>query len=49
VLLARLRALIRHRGEGGGADPLLRAGDLWLDTSPHRCGRGEQEIALTGP
>ncbi|WP_411128196.1 response regulator transcription factor [Streptomyces sp. x-19] len=47
VLLARLRALIRRRGEGGGTDALLRTGDLWLDTSTHRCGRGEQEIALT--
>ncbi|MFC5724557.1 response regulator transcription factor [Streptomyces gamaensis] len=47
VLLARLRALIRRRGENTTAGSLLRTGDLWLDTSTHRCGRGEQEIALT--
>ncbi|MFD9637092.1 response regulator transcription factor [Streptomyces violascens] len=47
VLLARLRALIRRRGESGAGGRLLRAGDLWLDTGTLRCGRGEQEIALT--
>ncbi|WP_344020651.1 response regulator transcription factor [Streptomyces luteireticuli] len=47
VLLARLRALIRRGGEGGSAGGPLRAGDLWLDPATHRCGRGEQEIALT--
>ncbi|KOT93222.1 transcriptional regulator [Streptomyces sp. NRRL F-5755] len=46
VLLARLRALIRRGGSTG--DGVLRAGDLWLDTAGRRCGRGEQEIALTG-
>ncbi|MFI6689519.1 response regulator transcription factor [Streptomyces sp. NPDC050485] len=47
VLLARLRALIRRSGEAETGRGLMRAGDLWLDTTTFRCGRGEQEIALT--
>jgi DNA-binding response OmpR family regulator len=45
VLLARLRALLRRRGPGLG--PVLRAGDLRLDTRTRRCWRGEAEILLT--
>jgi two-component system OmpR family response regulator len=45
VLLARLRALIRRGGAPHGA--VLSCGDIRLDTSEHRCWRGEQEVALT--
>jgi len=45
VLLARLRALTRR---GRASRPTtLRAGDLWLDSASHRCGRGETDIQLT--
>jgi two-component system, OmpR family, response regulator len=45
VLLARLRALGRR---GRTARPaVLRAGDLWLDSAGHRCGRDETEVPLT--
>ena len=45
VLLARLRALARR---GRQARPtVLRAGDLWLDSARHRCGRGDDRIELT--
>ncbi|MEU1782101.1 response regulator transcription factor [Streptomyces abikoensis] len=45
VLLARLRALGRRRGAAGS--PVLRAGDLELDTAGRRCRRGGREIELT--
>jgi two-component system OmpR family response regulator len=45
VLLARLRALGRR---GRPARPaVMSAGDLWLDSAAHRCGRGETEVPLT--
>ncbi|WP_345942234.1 response regulator transcription factor [Streptomyces sp. SID2888] len=50
VLLARLRALIRRSGTGADIkdrDRLVRIGDLWLDTGAYRCGRGQDELALT--
>jgi DNA-binding response OmpR family regulator len=44
VLVARLRALVRrHRNDA----PVLRAGDLVLDTRGHRCRRGDVDIDLT--
>jgi DNA-binding response OmpR family regulator len=45
VLLARVRA--RTRGVGTAARS-LRSGDLRLDTTLHRCWRGDAEIELTG-
>ncbi|MFH8349974.1 response regulator transcription factor [Streptomyces sp. NPDC018045] len=45
ILLARLRALIRRGATG--PDPVVRCGDLWLDTATRRCGRGDEEVALT--
>ncbi len=45
VLLARLRALAR-RG-GGARPPVLRAGDLWLDSAAHRVGRDSADVKLT--
>jgi len=46
-LLARLRALLRRYGEGGGGDDELRFGDLRLDPVRHQAWRGDQELALT--
>ncbi|MFZ5765486.1 MAG: response regulator transcription factor [Thermodesulfobacteriota bacterium] len=43
-LLARVRALLRRRGE---RDPLLRAGQIVLDTVGRRVTRAEEEVALT--
>jgi two-component system OmpR family response regulator len=45
VLLARLRALIRRGGAPHGA--VLSFGDIRLDTSEHRCWRGDHEVMLT--
>ena len=45
VLLARLRALLRRSSTQTSA--VLELGDLRVDTSSHRCWRGETEIALT--
>jgi two-component system, OmpR family, response regulator len=45
VLVARMRSLLRrHRREWPAT---LAAGDLVLDTTEHRCWRGETEIELT--
>ncbi len=43
-LLARVRALLRRRGE---RDPLLRAGQIVLDTVGRRVTRAGEEVALT--
>ena len=45
VLLARLRALARRGRQARPA--ILQAGDLWLDSAGHRCGRDDTEIGLT--
>ena len=45
VLLARLRALLRRRGDARPA--VLQGGDLRLDPVRHRVHRGDAEIALT--
>jgi two-component system OmpR family response regulator len=45
VLVARLRSLLRRRRRERPAT--LVAGDLVLDTTKHRCWRGETEIELT--
>ena len=45
VLTAHVRALLR-RTTGGAPAPVV-VGDLKLDSSRHRCWRGETEIALT--
>lgn len=44
-LIARVRALIRRGGER--ATPVLRVGDLTLDTTTHKARRGDREIELT--
>jgi len=45
VLLARLRALIRRGSTGQTA--VVTVGDLRIDTSQHRCWRGDSHIELT--
>ncbi|NGN68241.1 response regulator transcription factor [Streptomyces sp. A7024] len=45
VLLARIRALLRRRGRT--ASPVLRAGDLAVDTAARRVHRGDEEVVLT--
>ncbi|MCS0634196.1 response regulator transcription factor [Streptomyces sp. LP05-1] len=45
VLLARVRALLRRRGPG--ASPVLRAGELTVDTASHRVRVGDDEVTLT--
>lgn len=44
-LVARLRAVLRRPAAGG--DPVLRVGDLALDTTTHAARRGARDIALT--
>jgi DNA-binding response OmpR family regulator len=46
VLVARVKALLRRRGRGGGS-PVLTAGDLRVDTAARRVHRGEEEVTLT--
>jgi DNA-binding response OmpR family regulator len=43
--LARVRALLRRGGEGGG--PVLRVGDLLLDPARRTVRRGDRRIAVT--
>ncbi|MFQ6196095.1 response regulator transcription factor [Streptomyces sp. NPDC000405] len=47
VLLARLRALLRRGTTATAGRSVLRAGDLWVDLTLHRAGRGPVEFALT--
>ncbi|MFH8666174.1 response regulator transcription factor [Streptomyces anulatus] len=47
VLVARVRALLRRRGAGTAAPPVLTVGSLRIDTAARRVIRGEDEIALT--
>ncbi len=46
-LRARLRALLRRGGSGGGERELLRFGELVLDADAHEVQRGERAIELT--
>ena len=45
-LLARLRAVLRRSGDGG-ADPVLRIGELSIDVLDRRVSRDGEEIHLT--
>jgi two-component system copper resistance phosphate regulon response regulator CusR len=45
-LLARVRALLK-RGQQAAAEPILKVGDLELDSIRHRATRGGQRIDLT--
>lgn len=45
-LLARLRALLRRK-DGGTRDPILKAGDVWLDPSRHEVSKGGEPVALS--
>ncbi|MFF0448536.1 response regulator transcription factor [Streptomyces sp. NPDC004609] len=46
VLVARIKALLRRRARAGGS-PVLRVGDLRVETAARRVFRGEAEVALT--
>jgi two-component system response regulator MprA len=46
-LLARLRALLRRYGDGGGDEPGLVFGGLRLDSLRHQAWRGDRELDLT--
>jgi DNA-binding response OmpR family regulator len=45
VLVARIRALMRRAQPG--LPPILRAGDLMLDTAKHRALRGDRQLDLS--
>ncbi|MFF3351328.1 response regulator transcription factor [Streptomyces sp. NPDC002917] len=47
VLVARIRALLRRRGGGGSASPVLTVGALRMDTAARRVHLGEDEVTLT--
>jgi DNA-binding response OmpR family regulator len=47
VLVARIKALLRRRGQGPGASPVHVHGDLKVDTAARRVFLGEDEITLT--
>ncbi|MEV0641938.1 response regulator transcription factor [Streptomyces sp. NPDC050619] len=47
VLVARIKALLRRRGQGAGASPVHLNGDLKIDTAAHRVFLAEEEITLT--
>ncbi|MFF4835056.1 response regulator transcription factor [Streptomyces sp. NPDC001315] len=46
VLVARVKALLRRRGSAG-ASPVLRVGQLVVDTATRRVCRNETEVTLT--
>jgi two-component system KDP operon response regulator KdpE len=46
-LLARIRTALRHRMQRQGETPVLRIGDLEIDSIRHRVSRGDAEIKLT--
>lgn len=47
VLVARIKALLRRRGQGGGASPVLELGGLRIDTAAHRVFLDGTEVTLT--
>ncbi|MCQ4191729.1 MULTISPECIES: response regulator transcription factor [Streptomyces] len=47
VLVARVKALLRRRAQGGGASPVHVHGDLKVDTAARRVFLGEDEVTLT--
>ncbi|MFF0159454.1 response regulator transcription factor [Streptomyces sp. NPDC005263] len=47
VLVARIKALLRRRGQGAGGSPVHVHGDLTVDAAAHRVFLGEDEITLT--
>ncbi|MFD5570083.1 response regulator transcription factor [Streptomyces cadmiisoli] len=46
VLVARVRALLRRRGQSGGS-PVLVLGHLRVDTAARRVSLGDEEVTLT--
>ncbi|CAL9420984.1 Transcriptional activator protein CopR [Streptomyces sp. enrichment culture] len=47
VLVARVKALLRRRGQGAGASSVWVCGDLKVDTAARRVFLEEREVALT--
>jgi DNA-binding response OmpR family regulator len=47
VLIARIKALLRRRGQGTGGSPVHVHGDLKVDTAARRVFLADEEIALT--
>jgi DNA-binding response OmpR family regulator len=47
VLVARIKALLRRRGQGTGASPVLVHGDLRVDTAARRVFLADDEVTLT--
>ncbi|NGO76129.1 response regulator transcription factor [Streptomyces sp. YC504] len=47
VLVARIKALLRRRGSGGSASPVIELGEFRVDTAARRVHRGDEEITLT--
>ncbi len=47
VLVARVKALLRRRGQGAGASPVLVHGDLRVDTAARRVFLADDEVTLT--
>ncbi|CAL9531775.1 Transcriptional regulatory protein TcrA [Streptomyces sp. enrichment culture] len=47
VLVARVKALLRRRGQGAGPSPVWVCGDLKVDTAARRVFLEEREVALT--
>ena len=45
--LARLRVALRHKLERGGADPVIRAGDLEIDLVKRLVSRGGEPVRLS--
>ena len=47
VLVARIKALLRRRGQGAGASPVLELGGLRIDTAARRIFLDGDEVTLT--
>ncbi|WP_329293897.1 response regulator transcription factor [Streptomyces pseudovenezuelae] len=47
VLVARIKALLRRRGNGAGASPVLELGELRIDTAGRRVFLDGTEVTLT--
>lgn len=47
VLVARIKALLRRRGNGAGASPVLELGELRIDTAARRVFLDGTEVTLT--
>ena len=46
-LTARLRALLRRAGDGGGGEPVIESGDVAIDVAGRRVTKAGREVHLT--